>query len=95
MGTGAAPACMAGALEAIEELAGYVADLDAAGLPAAALGAGLAGMERIDAVLAAARARLVAAYDWTGPCPWTARWRGPRCCTASSRRSARRWWPRC
>ncbi len=65
MGTGTAPASMAEALDAIEDLAGFVADLAAADLPAAELGAGLAGMERIDAVLAAARSGLLAAFDAT------------------------------
>ncbi len=63
MSTGTAPAGMAEALGQIEALAGFVADLDAAELPAAALAAGLTGMERIDAVLAAARSQLLAAFD--------------------------------
>ncbi len=63
MCTGTGPASMADALEAMESLAGFVADLDAAELPTAALGEGLADMERIDAVLAAARSRLLAAFD--------------------------------
>ncbi len=63
MGTGTAPASMAEALDTIEDLAGFVADLAAADLPAAELGEGLQGMERIDAVLAAARSGLLAAFD--------------------------------
>ncbi len=63
MGTGTASPSAAEALEMIEGLAGILADTDAAELPAAALGDGLAGMERIDAVLAAARSGLLAAFD--------------------------------
>jgi hypothetical protein len=63
MCTGTAPASMAEALGKIEALAGFVADLDAAQLPAAVLAEGLTEMERIDAVLAVARGQLVAAFD--------------------------------
>ncbi|HTX29446.1 MAG TPA: DUF222 domain-containing protein, partial [Streptosporangiaceae bacterium] len=63
MCAGTAPASMAEALETIAELAGFVADVDAAELPAPVLGDGLAEMERIDAVLAAARGVLLAAFD--------------------------------
>ena len=63
MRAGMAPTSMADALEAIEELAGFVADVDAAELPTQVLGEGLAGMERIDAVLAVARGVLLAAFD--------------------------------
>jgi hypothetical protein len=63
MSTGTAPPSPAEALETIESLAGLLADLDAAELPAAALAENLAGMERIDAVLAVARGQHLAAFD--------------------------------
>ncbi len=60
---GTAPAGMADALEMIKSLAGLLADADVAELPTAALAEGLAGMEQVDAVLAAARSRFLAAFD--------------------------------
>ncbi len=63
MSTGTAPPSPAEALETIEALAGLLADLDAAELPAVVLAENLAGMERIDAVLAAARSQHLAAFD--------------------------------
>jgi hypothetical protein len=63
MATVTAPASPAEALEMIEELAGFVADAEAVELPTEVLGAGLAEMERIDAVLAVARGLYVAAFD--------------------------------
>ncbi len=63
MCTGTAPASAAEVLEMIESLAGLLAGVGAAELPTAALAGHLAGMERVDAVLAAARARFLAAFD--------------------------------
>ncbi len=63
MSTGTAPAGPAEVLETMEALAGCLADLDAAELPAVVLGQCLTGMERVDAVLAAARGQLLAAFD--------------------------------
>jgi hypothetical protein len=63
MYAGMVPASMAEALEAIEELAGFVADIDAADLPAVVLGESLAKMVRIDAVLAAAHGEILLAFD--------------------------------
>jgi hypothetical protein len=63
MGTVAVPASAAEALEMWQVSAGYLADLDAASLPAAALAACIAGMEQADAVGTVARARLLAAFD--------------------------------
>ena len=60
---GVAPASMAEALEMIEELAGFVADVEMADLPAAVLGEGLAEMQRIDSVLAAAHAEMLLTFD--------------------------------
>ncbi len=42
-------------VEILESTAGLLADLDVAELPSAVLGDSLVGMERVDAVLAAAR----------------------------------------
>jgi hypothetical protein len=61
--TGTAPASPAEVLETMESLAGVLAEMEAAELPAAALGECLAGMERVDAVLAAARGQVLAAFD--------------------------------
>ncbi len=66
MCTGTAPANAAEALRMMETGAEYLADLDAADLPAAALAEGLAGMERVDAVVAVARGRHLAAFDAKG-----------------------------
>jgi hypothetical protein len=51
------------ALGMLESAAGFLADLDAAGLPSEVLAECLRGMERADAVQAAARGRLLAAFD--------------------------------
>ena len=63
MCTEAVPASAAEALEKLQTLVGYLADLDAASLPAEALAACLLGMEQADAVWAVAWARLLAAFD--------------------------------
>ena len=61
--TGTAPPSAAEALGLMETLAGFVADADAAELPAVVLAGGLQGMERVGAVLAAAQGRFAAAFD--------------------------------
>src|SRR5579863_4676957 len=63
MCTEAVPASAAEALEKLQTLVGYLADLDAASMPTEALAACLLGMEQADAVGAVAWARLLAAYD--------------------------------
>ena len=63
MCTGTVPANIDEALRALESAAGYLADLDAAQLPAAALAGCLRGLERVDAELAVARGRQLAAFD--------------------------------
>jgi hypothetical protein len=63
MCTGTVPANIDEALRTLESAAGYLADLDAAQLPAEALAGCLRGMERVDAVLAVARGRSLAAFD--------------------------------
>jgi len=63
MCTEAVPASAAEALEKLQTLVGYLADLDAASMPAEALAACLLGMEQADAVAAVAWARLLAAFD--------------------------------
>ena len=63
MCTGTAPASAAEALQMMETGAEYLADLDAAEMPAAALAEDLARMERVDAVVAVARGRHLAAFD--------------------------------
>ena len=63
MSTGTGPASLADALEAMEALAGFVADTDAVELPVEVLARGLAGMERVGGVLAAAQGRFAAAFD--------------------------------
>jgi hypothetical protein len=63
MSTGTAPPSPAEVLETMEALAGLLADMDAAELSAAVLGDCLAGMERVDAVLAVARGQVLAAFD--------------------------------
>ena len=57
------PASGAEALEKLQTLVSYLADLDAASLPAAALAELLLGMEQADAVWAVAWARSLAAFD--------------------------------
>src|SRR5579862_7559520 len=63
MGTVAVPASAAEALEMWQASAGYLADLDAASMPAAALAACILGMEQADAVATVAWARMLAAFD--------------------------------
>src|SRR5579863_8812516 len=63
MGTVAVPASAAEALEMWQASAGYLADLDAASMPAAALAACIVGMEQADAVATVAWARMLAAFD--------------------------------
>ena len=68
MSTVTVPANAGEALGMLACAAGYLADLDAAQMPAAALAGCLRGLERADAVQAAARGRLLAAFDATdGP----------------------------
>jgi uncharacterized protein DUF222 len=57
------PANAGEALGMLECAAGFLADLDAAGMPAEAVSECLRGMERADAVQAAARGRLLASFD--------------------------------
>ncbi|HTX29359.1 MAG TPA: DUF222 domain-containing protein [Streptosporangiaceae bacterium] len=61
MSAGTVPASEA--LELLEYAAGLVADLDAAEMPAETLGECVQGVEGVEAVLAAAIGRLLAAYD--------------------------------
>jgi Domain of unknown function (DUF222) len=66
MSIAAVPANADEALTIIESLMEYLADLDAASLPAEAIGEHLRAMERIDTVAAAAWGRLLAAFDAQG-----------------------------
>jgi len=59
----AVPASAADAVEKLQTLVGYLADVDAASLPAAMLAQLLQGMEQADAVATVAWARMLAAYD--------------------------------
>ena len=63
MSPAAAPASPAEALEMYESSVGYLADLDAAELPAEVLGEYIRELVRADGVLAAALASMLAAYD--------------------------------
>ncbi len=63
MSTGTGAASAGELLKVLESVAGSLADLDAAELPAEALGACVQGVVRADAVLAAALGRLLAAFD--------------------------------
>ena len=63
MSTVTVPANGSEALEMLACAAGFLADLDAAQMPAEALAGCLRGLERADAVQAAARGRLLAAFD--------------------------------
>src|SRR5580658_4383307 len=65
MSATAVPAGGAEILDKLQALAGELADLDAASLPAGELAACLLGMEQADAVWAVAWARLLAAFDAT------------------------------
>jgi Domain of unknown function (DUF222) len=58
-----APAGVAEALGMLESAAGYLAGTDAAQMPAESVAQCLRGLERVDAVTAAARGRLLAAFD--------------------------------
>jgi hypothetical protein len=60
------PASAQEALGMLECAAGFLADLDAAQMPAEAISECLHGMERADAVQAAARGRLLAGFDAQG-----------------------------
>jgi hypothetical protein len=66
MSTVIVPANAAEALQMLEAGAGFLADLDAAGMPAEAAGGYLRGLERADAVQAVARGRFPAAFDARG-----------------------------
>src|SRR5579862_2070454 len=59
----AAPASAADAVEKLQMLAGYLADLDAASLPAEALAQLLLGLEQADAIATVAWAQMLAAFD--------------------------------
>lgn len=63
MSTVMVPADMPEALAMLEGALGFLADMDAAGMPAQALAECLQGLERADAVGAAARGQLLAAFD--------------------------------
>ena len=63
MSTVMVPASAADALGMLEAALGFLADSDAAEMPAALLAEILAGLEQADSVEAAARARLLAAFD--------------------------------
>jgi len=63
MCTMAIPASGGEALEKLQSLAGYLADLDAASLPAEELGRYIRELVQADAVLTAALAPMLAAYD--------------------------------
>ena len=63
MCTVAVPAGMGEALARLASSVGFLADVDAAGLPAEALAQGLRVLEQADAVGAVARARYLAAFD--------------------------------
>jgi len=63
MSTVVVPADMPEALAMLEGALGFLADMDAAGMPAQALAEGLRALERADAVGAAARGGMLAAFD--------------------------------
>ena len=63
MSTVMVPANAAEALGMLETAVGFLADMDAPGMSAEAMAECLRGMERADAVQAAARGRLLAAFD--------------------------------
>src|SRR6266478_3704249 len=63
MSTGTVPASAAEALGMLRSAMGFLADADAAQMPAAALAQCLRTLEQIDAVGAAARGRFLAAFD--------------------------------
>jgi len=63
MSTVAVPASAAEALEMLESAMEFLADADAADMPAEALADCLRGLERADAIEAAARGRFLEAFD--------------------------------
>ena len=63
MSTPVVPRNMPEALAMLEGALGFLADMDAAGMPAATLAAGLQALEHADAVEAAARGGMLAAFD--------------------------------
>jgi hypothetical protein len=63
MSTAVVPRNTPEALAMLVGALGFLADMDAAGTPIAALAAGLRALERADAVGAAARGRMLAAFD--------------------------------
>jgi len=63
MSTVAVPASAAEALEMLESAMEFLADADAAGMPAEALADCLRGLERADAIEAVARGRFLEAFD--------------------------------
>ncbi len=66
MSTVTVPANAAEALRMLQCAAGFLADLDAAQMPAEAISECLRGLEQADAVQAAARGRLLAGFDAAG-----------------------------
>jgi Domain of unknown function (DUF222) len=58
-----APGDMAAAVAMLEAGLGFLADMDKAGMPVAALADGLQALERADAIAAAARGGMLAAFD--------------------------------
>jgi hypothetical protein len=63
MSTVVVPENMPEALLMLEGALGFLADMDSAGTPASALAEGLRALERADAIGAAARGRMLAAFD--------------------------------
>jgi Domain of unknown function (DUF222) len=63
MSTVVVPENMPEALLMLEGTLGFLADMDSAGTPASALAEGLRALERADAIGAAARGRMLAAFD--------------------------------
>ncbi len=66
MSTATVPASASEALGMLESAMGFLADLDAADMSAEVVAECLQGMERADAVGAAARGRFLAAFDTAG-----------------------------
>jgi hypothetical protein len=63
MSTMMVPANMDDAMKMLESAMGFMADVDAAGMPAEVLAYALRGLERADAIEAVARGRLLVAFD--------------------------------
>ena len=63
MSTAMVPANVGEALEMLDSAMGFLADLDAAGMPAEAVAECLRGLEQADAVQAAARGQMLAVFD--------------------------------